>query len=271
MSKTKTKVREPTEGFEPSTTVADYQTVLKELLKANPQLRFDRSFFDQLPAGRNFKLPKRAVRVPNSPEEIPATCGLHLLMAPAASGKTITALGLAVWLADFVPVTYVYAYEPLAEIGISDLTADAHTKLMEQKLDAQSKTPKFVVFDSLSMALRMLTEVKPVADTLGDQAYTGGLKAADLVGAAAHSLRAASANTALYATINSEMLPIVKALGGAVMGVYHIPAPGLITGTDRDDREIKPISVPKEAMNIACLANNYGPFKGASNTTQGRI
>jgi hypothetical protein len=198
------------------------------------------------------------------------TAGLHLFAAPASGGKTLTGLGLAVWLdAVGVPTNYVYAYEPLSPVPTSQLNPVEHAKLLKKHMGAQ---PRVLVFDSLTLALRMLPEVKPMADIMGDQAYPGGLKPADLAGAALHNDYATTGHTALLATVNSDMLPIVKALPGAIMGIYQVPYPGTFVGVERSDRLRKPIVVPYEYMNIASLALGYGTFRSgdqvADNTTR---
>lgn len=223
---------------------------------------------------KKFALPREHTFVPNTPPDLPLVAGLYLVFAPASGGKTLTALGLATWLrAHGTDVSYQYAYEPGSSVGPSELTAPKHEALLAThfSLDKSGKRqPSVLIFDSLSMALRMLTGVAGLSDTLGDQAYPGGLKPADLAGASLHNDYGAQHKMCIIGTVNSEMLPIVRALSGAVMGIYSIGTPGTLSGMDRTDRVSRPIIIPQEYMDIASRAIGYGGFNTRA-ASKGRI
>jgi hypothetical protein len=256
-------------GIRPSSTLARAEAQRLEEVSRQSDLR---SYFKG-ERSADFRLPSLPVLVPGGPPGLNLSVGLHLLSAPASGGKTITALGLATWL-DFLAlsVRYVYAYEPLAAITLSELNPTAHSKLLKERMtwrkrgaQASDDTPAsgVLIFDSLTLALRMLPEAKPMADILGDQAYPGGLKPADLAGAGLHNDYAQAYRTALFATVNSDMLPIIKSLPGAIMGIYRVVSPGVFVGVERSDREERPITVPDQFMDVASRALGYGAFRGA--------
>jgi len=234
-----------------------------------PNLTIIRNWFATQPdRAAKFTLPKPPVFIPRTPPELPLATGLYLTFAPAAGGKTLTALGLACWLEAYgTSVSYEYAYEPGAQTGIDKLGPVAHQELLSRH---KKEKPHVLVFDSLSLALRMLPEVEALAKLLGDQAYTGGLKPADLAGAGKHNAFGELNNVCIIGTVNSDMLPIVRALSGAIMGIFTIGAPGTLSGADRTDRTQKPIVVPDEFMNIATQAVGYGEFNARAKSA-GRV
>jgi hypothetical protein len=226
----------------------------------------DRAFYEKR---ERCTLPRIPEFLDRTPAGLTLPTGLHLLFAPAGGGKTLTALGLYTWLvSEGVNASYEYAYEPNAERGVDKLTPAEHEAAL--KGHCVLNTPSACIFDALSLALRMLPEVDVLAKRLGDQAYAGGLKPADLAGAALHNWFATKYRICLIATVNSEMLPIVKALSGAVTGIFQIGTPGTISGTDRTDRVLKPIVIPDTMMNVASKALGYGEFN-LKFATPGRI
>lgn len=234
------------------------------------------------------QLPSLPVIHPRATGSLRLPAGLHLLIAPAAGGKTITALGLYNWIAaSGLPCAYQYAYEPLARVPMIGISTKSHSDLLikcgraagspittvDEKSAPATQCYGYAVLDSISLAIRMLPSVGPMAKNLGDQAYSKGLKPADLVGASVHNSYATALGIVLIATINSEMLPIVNMLKGVAMGIHTIGAPGSFGGDDRTDRVRKPTQVPYEYMNEAAIALGYGKFKGVGGDTptEGRV
>jgi len=230
-----------------------------------------------------FTLPGRAQLIDRAPERLPLYAGLYLIVGPTAVGKSLTALGLAVWLNQSgVATSYTYAYEPGSEdeLSVEHLTVKEHTDLLDRRTlvalnpgaDKKRKRPNgAAVFDSLTLALKALPAVPILSEMLGDAAYTGGLTGPDIAGAVAHGTYAWKKKVALIAVVNNELVPITGKLGGAIQGVFQVRGPGVMSNLDRADRRSRVVEVPSDAMDIAARALGYGKFRGASTSKAGVV
>lgn len=141
-----------------------------------------------------------------------------------------------------------------AHIIPTSYSAWLHNQLEAVALRAREGFPPILILDSLTYTIRHLDETKAAIKDSGgkDVTYSGGLSAADILGALHHTLIAEAYGVALIGTVNSELLPIAEVLTGAVEGVLSSRGVGQIVGPSRESgRRHTLVSVSQPAVRAA--------------------
>jgi hypothetical protein len=221
--------------------------------------------------------------------------GLHLMEGAGKSGKTVNAVSLKIALeASGIPNAYRNVMEPRGMlIGVQKVTKpvmqggitvgetqtehDNYQTWLQEELSVLNKMKNLsephypvLILDSGTYLIKRLDVTKASLKDDKGAIYQGGLSYGDILGCLHHCLLAAESEVALVMTINSELLPIVDVLGGAIEGLIKSKGPGKLDVESRDTgRRTMAITLPPSA--VRCAINNvlkYPPeLKGG--TAQG--
>lgn len=208
-----------------------------------------------------WQLPSQSVPVERSP--VPLSTGLHLMHGGKASGKTLTALALALQLKEAgVSVKYEYVMEPRADAAqlIEMQTADRYQSILDGWLgDCRGGV---LIMDSLTYLLQKLPDVETQLEVLGTQTYEKGLTPGVIFGVLLLDSRARAAGTCLIGTLNTELVPAVERLEGACEGEMKITAPGVFMQRDRITRVAKELTPGTLALEQAKGLLGYNQTSG---------
>lgn len=191
-----------------------------------------------------------------SPSE-PFSPGLHLLSGKRSSGKTVNSIALGYSLRRR---GHVAIYKPFMEprgLMLTDpkteeeihggstapgddyaITVSYSTWLNAQLLLAQAialpdQVPVYIL-DGLTYTIRSLPETRDMIEKEPGPTFSGGLDMASIYGCMHHNARATLARVALVATVNSELMPTVEKLVGAVEGVSTSFGVGKLESASRE-------------------------------------
>jgi hypothetical protein len=197
-----------------------------------------------LPA--SWKLPSRPGGLKGP---LPLAYGMHLMAGTKGSGKTVTSVGLGLWLKDEqVNVLYEYVMEPRASMTTALIKPGNWEKHLRAQLDKVKGGVLFV--DSLTYLVSRLDAITELekSNLLSNVTYSGGLSPRDILGILLHDALAREYEVALVATLNSELFPVVDKLAGASEGEFKLSAPGSFMHQDRTRRTQVMYKVPDEYM-----------------------
>jgi hypothetical protein len=179
---------------------------------------------------------------------------MHLMAGTKGSGKTITSVGLCLWLSHLkqkVHTIYEYVMEPRAALT----TKLIETGNWEKHLKVHLERAKggILVIDSLTYLVSKLNAITALEEQgqMSNVTYAGGLSPRDILGILLHDALAREHEVAMIATLNSELFPVVDKLAGACEGEFKLSAPGSFLHQDRTTRTQVMYKVPTEYMTAA--------------------
>lgn len=207
-----------------------------------------------------FALPMQTRSVCDEPD---LTTGLHLMLGPKASGKTLLSLSMAYDLLERgVKTSYNYVLEPRA----SDTRGLLNPDTWEDWYDVSCKALRggVLVIDSMTYVIAMLAQLRDLGEYLSTVTYAGGLSPRDIQGALLHNEIAQSRGTCVIATVNSELFPVVDKFEGAVEGQISIRSSRSVSLRNRRTRLESTFSVSETAHNSAIADLGYTPLPSFS-------
>lgn len=213
--------------------------------------------------------------------------GLYFLAGGRAVGKSIFARALARYLrvvgsdrpgAEGGPlqVSYVYCYEPRspqAQVLVSDTKLEDETvpfmapmhfgadlkkhlvTLAQQRTSAAGSG--VLILDSITLGLYRLGG--QLSDGKGEATFKEGLQMRDVLAAFTVNQLATAAGVALIGVVNSELMPIISPLEGAVEGSIVVASREMATIRDRgaSGRKAVELSIPTTFRDAAMKDFGY--------------
>lgn len=199
------------------------------------------------------------------PGALGLTTGLHLMIGPKASGKTLTAYAMAISLKRArVKVTYAYVMEPRALFSSHLISGDNWNAFYQAMLDATKGG--VIIIDSLTYLLNRLTIIKVLEKDIGKVTYKEGLTPRDILSVLMHDEMAREAGVCVIATLNSELFPVVDKLEGACEGQLQLLSPGTFKMRSRKTRAEIIHSIDPSVLDAA--ARKFGFTKPGSFTEE---
>lgn len=194
---------------------------------------------EDAPSARRWALPEKKVPVVSS---FGLTYGLHIMVAPKAAGKTLTALAIAVKAkAEGVRTVFAYIMEPRAHDVTSLLEMGAWQAYLQACLNNASEG--LLILDSLTYVLHRLDIIRELEESIGRVTYAGGLTPRDILSILVLDDMARKNKVAVIGTLNSELFPVAEKLEGACEGAIKLLAPGSFLLRTRRTRESVSLSV----------------------------
>jgi hypothetical protein len=187
------------------------------------------------------------------------------MTGPKASGKTLTALAIALeLLKEGTPCTFRYVMEPRADI-VSDFFDKGGAAWEDYLTDAcrsvKGEKGGVVIIDSITYLIARLPKLVALKEELSTATYQGGLSPRDIMGVLLHDNIARKEGVALIATLNSELFPTVDKLEGACEGQIILTSPGIFVHRDRTNR-----TTVTESVSVDAAANLLGYKADKANT-----
>lgn len=197
--------------------------------------------------------------------------GVYLLVGGAGAGKTVLSVALAMWANSLaIPASYICTFEPrkpltllggrqIKGVGINALYQRPAEFVADVKKGiANNRTPKLLLYDSVTLPM------KANAANWPDQAtFTGGSQPSDRGFLDDLSDVAYPSNACIIAAVNTQLLPYVRELAGAVEGMINVIDVGVFEYSDRGSesrRRVREVQIPHQIVNAALAKFNFGDY-----------
>lgn len=192
----------------------------------------------------------------------PLSAGFHLMLGARATGKTLTALALALqYKEEGIPTLYHYVMEPRASrVDLAVSGWDEHLregfKVFTRPGDG-SVASGVMIEDSMTYTISALQKLKDYDSTKKEVTFKGGLSPRDILGVMLHDSMAKAAGVALIGTVNSDLFPVAGVFEGACEGELQLLHPGEYTARDRRTRQKVNFKVPAQYIREAARILGY--------------